>query len=115
MNGAPEMKLVHMCANRGKAVKHLNTSCVVETRGKRMVHKGAHLVVLGTQHHRNGHSCQEGIYQNDWYLIVVEDGSTMPTAAIADVSHNRCSLCGINMALFIDRDDGDWKHKTALR
>jgi pre-mRNA cleavage complex 2 protein Pcf11 len=33
---------------------------------------------------------------------------------IADESRDRCSLCGINFAMFFDQDDGEWKYRNCM-
>ena len=43
-----------------------------------------------------------------------DDGTIRPTTVIADESRDRCSLCGINFAMFFDQDDGEWKYRNCI-
>jgi pre-mRNA cleavage complex 2 protein Pcf11 len=43
-----------------------------------------------------------------------DDGTTRPNTVIADESRDRCSLCGINFAMFFDQDDGEWKYRNCM-
>jgi pre-mRNA cleavage complex 2 protein Pcf11 len=44
-----------------------------------------------------------------------DDGTpTRSKTVIADESRDRCSLCGINFAMFFDQDDGEWKYRNCM-
>jgi pre-mRNA cleavage complex 2 protein Pcf11 len=43
-----------------------------------------------------------------------DDGITRSKTVIADESRDRCSLCGINFAMFFDQDDGEWKYRNCM-
>jgi len=43
-----------------------------------------------------------------------DEGTIRPTTVIADESRDRCSLCGINFAMFFDQDDGEWKYRNCI-
>lgn len=43
------------------------------------------------------------------------DEQTSPTSTvIADETRDRCTLCGINFAMFFDQEDGEWKYKNCI-